>query len=204
MSCDSELEPCLEHMRKQLQLTCPITDLAWNEMKKLFHLKRLSADEDFIQIGEYAQLIAFTVEGTLREYFISSNGNEYNKHFVFANSITGSLYDLLSQQPSIAGIKTIKPTLLLCANYQQFTDLYDRHDCLQKMGRLQAESLLMRKAKREHDFLTLNATQRYLQLITNHNDIENTVPQYHLASYLAITPVALSRIKKKTQNINPG
>jgi len=199
-----KLDSCLQQMRTQVQRLCPITDLAWHEMKQLFQIQEFSANEHFIQIGDNAQRIAFIVDGGLREYFVTQEGNEFNKHFVFANDITGSLYDLLSNEPSIAGIVTLKKSTLLCAHYRQITALYDRHPCLQKMGRLQAEALLMRKAKREHDFLTLSATQRYLQLIASPNSIEQLIPQYHIASYLGITPVALSRLKKKLAPLNPG
>lgn len=46
------------------------------------------------------------------------------------------------------------------------------------------------------DLSLLNATERYLKLQKEISNIENILPQYHIASYLNITPVQLSRIRK--------
>ena len=43
----------------------------------------------------------------------------------------------------------------------------------------------------------LDATDRYLILKKRIPNIENLIPQYQIASYLNITPVQLSRIRKK-------
>ena len=43
----------------------------------------------------------------------------------------------------------------------------------------------------------MDATQRYLKLCKKIPDIESLIPQYQIASYLGITPVQLSRIRKK-------
>jgi hypothetical protein len=43
----------------------------------------------------------------------------------------------------------------------------------------------------------LDASERYLKLQEEIPDIDNIMTQYHIAAYLNITPVQLSRIRKK-------
>jgi len=187
----------LLQLKKVIEQLSPISDEAWQVMASLFSPLSLNTEQYFVRTGQQASSIAFVISGAMREYFITLDGKEYNKAFIFKGDTTGSLFDLLSQQSSIASIQATTETELLVANYKAFSELYDRFPCCQRLGRLQAQHLFMLKARREYEFLTLDAYARYQSLLTRHPDIELHVPQYHIASYLGITPVALSRIKKQ-------
>ncbi len=47
------------------------------------------------------------------------------------------------------------------------------------------------------ELLMLSATERYKQFLQNNPDIAAALPNYHIASYLGITDVALSRIRRR-------
>lgn len=192
----------LAQLRQVIEQLSPISDEAWQEMASLFTPLSLNAEQYFISAGQQASSIAFVTSGAMREYFITLEGKEYNKAFIFKGDGTGSLFDLISQQPSIASIQATTQTELLVADYQAFSALYDRFPCCQRLGRLHAQHMFMLKARREYELLTLDALARYQSLLSRHPDIEQYVPQYHIASYLGITPVALSRIKK-LHTLNP-
>jgi len=53
--------------------------------------------------------------------------------------------------------------------------------------------------KEEHacSFKLLDSAERYMQFLAQYPGLEKRVKQYHIASYLGITPVSLSRIRKK-------
>ena len=187
----------LQRLRQTIEQFSPITDAAWQEMLGLYQRKTLAPEQYFMAAGEKATSIAFVISGALREYFITSEGKEFNKAFIFEGDTTGSLFDLLTQEPSIASIQALCDTELLVADYQAFSALYDRFPCCQRLGRRQAEHLFVLKARREYEFMTLDAYSRLQSLLSRHPDIEQRVTQYHIASYLGITPVALSRIKKQ-------
>jgi CRP-like cAMP-binding protein len=57
--------------------------------------------------------------------------------------------------------------------------------------------IFIEKEQREREFLSENATQRYINLIKQEPKFESRIPQHLIASYLGITPVALSRIRKR-------
>lgn len=61
--------------------------------------------------------------------------------------------------------------------------------------------LLEDKMARERAFLQNTASERYQALLAEHPDWAKRVPLRHLASYLGITDVALSRIRRQ---LNPG
>jgi len=57
--------------------------------------------------------------------------------------------------------------------------------------------LALKKEKREFEFLCLDAESRYRQLVEASPELLEKVTQNDLARYLGITPVGLSRIKKR-------
>ncbi len=59
------------------------------------------------------------------------------------------------------------------------------------------EDALLRSQRRIDELSFMDATQRYVALKKNIPNIENLIAQYQIASYLSVTPVQLSRIRKK-------
>jgi CRP-like cAMP-binding protein len=57
--------------------------------------------------------------------------------------------------------------------------------------------LALKKERREASFLLLDAGERYEAFLEDFADLVPRLPQYHIASYLGITPVALSRIRSR-------
>jgi hypothetical protein len=53
----------------------------------------------------------------------------------------------------------------------------------------------MKKFEKEAQLLTLTASERYELLKKEHPHLEQLVPAYHIASYLGITPISLSRLR---------
>ena len=65
----------------------------------------------------------------------------------------------------------------------------------ERLGRLLTEQLYIKKEQREAEFLLDDAPTRYRNFQKQYPGLEDRLPQYHVASYLGITPVALSRIR---------
>ena len=55
----------------------------------------------------------------------------------------------------------------------------------------------MKKERREFELLCLSAEERYKLLLERSPDIAKNVTQNDISRYLGITPVALSRIRKR-------
>jgi CRP-like cAMP-binding protein len=53
------------------------------------------------------------------------------------------------------------------------------------------------KDRRIHGFLTKDAAGRYLDFLSEYPGLEARVRQRHIASYLGMTPVTLSRIRSR-------
>ncbi len=87
--------------------------------------------------------------------------------------------------------------LILKANYEKITNLYDSTPKFERLSRILAEHFFVSKEKREIELVMLDASERYEIFKKEHSNLGNLIPQYHIASYLGITPTQLSRIRAK-------
>lgn len=187
----------LQRLKTCLLNISPISDATMNEMLAEFSELLLDENQCLISIGEPAKHVGFVVSGLIREYFLTDKGKEFNKAFILPDMFTGSLFDLLSGQPSTATVQALTASRLLIAPYQRCLDLFARDITMERLARKFAEQLFVQKARREYELICLDATQRYLALLKSHPGIETRISQYHIASYLGITPVSLSRIRRQ-------
>jgi len=80
-------------------------------------------------------------------------------------------------------------------NYDDLQLQYSKYPECERAGRLIAEDLFMHLSSRNASFLLQTPEQRYYQFLDECPDIVTRIPQYMIASYLGITPEALSRIR---------
>lgn len=176
----------------------PIPIEVWTAADLVYTVRELSYGDFLIRQGKIPTEFAFVFSGVLREYYLTPDGNEYIKSFNFPGEFTGSYFDLLIKQPSTCNIRAITDCKIAVADFTQLVSLYDTHIAWERLGRMVAESLFLKKAKREYELLALSAEERYELLKRTYPNIEESIPQYHIASYLGITPVSLSRIRSKS------
>jgi CRP-like cAMP-binding protein len=75
--------------------------------------------------------------------------------------------------------------------------LYDKFPDLERVGRRLAEFYFVDKEQREIEIVLLDAEKRYQIFLQQYPGLSQLIPQYHIASYLGVTPTQLSRIRRK-------
>ena len=65
------------------------------------------------------------------------------------------------------------------------------------IGRRMAENMFLIKSKREISLLNKTAEERYLDLFSERPKLLKQIPLKYIASYIGVTPQALSRIRKR-------
>ncbi len=145
--------------------------------------------------GEYSSKFAFLLSGTMRAFFRSNEGVEYNKTFFGENNFVGAYSSLVSKQENRINIQCLTKCELVVAPYESLVKLYDEHPMVERLARIISEQFFVSKEKREIELVMLDASERYEIFKKEHPALENLIPQYHIASYLGITPTQLSRIR---------
>ncbi|MEL6615221.1 MAG: Crp/Fnr family transcriptional regulator [Bacteroidota bacterium] len=163
----------------------------------LFETRAVAAREPLALPGSDAHDILFVARGLLRFYYPSDDGRESNKAFVAEGEFAGALASANLGVPLLYGIEALEDTAVLVAPYRAFAALMDADPAFERLGRKLAELILSRKERRTRGFLLQSATERYLDLERQRPDLLQRVPQYHLASYLGVTDVHLSRLRRE-------
>lgn len=163
----------------------------------LLHVRTLQRGAYLLRGGEDAIYAGVLVSGLLREHFVTTRGVERTKSFITPLQFTGSLADLLSGKPSRAYIVAEAPSRLVLLNYAELRALQTTSPAWAHAGQRSAEHLVVYKAEREYEFLCLDAAARYASFLARHPELEKAVPGRHIASFLGITPVHLSRLRAR-------
>ena len=81
--------------------------------------------------------------------------------------------------------------------YDDLQSIYTETMIGNLIGRKAAEQLYLLIKQRELSFLNKTAKQRYLDLFEGRPELIKLIPLKYIASYIGITPQALSRIRKE-------
>lgn len=139
------------------------------------------------------------LKGIVRNYFLDAEGNEITKYF----SREGSFImdeGLLGYKQSIAALEALEKSTVLLMDTVKLKQLIQVNDIFKNLYINCLESALRYKIYRESEFLTKNATERYLQFCNDFPELVNRVKQSYISTYLGITPESLSRIRKALKN----
>ncbi|NOG47077.1 MAG: Crp/Fnr family transcriptional regulator [Calditrichaeota bacterium] len=167
----------------------------WKDLKSIFTIMEYSENEHIVLPGENFFQLFFVNKGLFRLYYLDQKGKEFNKSFICENMFGGPVAFSILDIPLYYGMHTLEETSLLVANYNEFNALYDSHPIFDRLGRKLAEWLLIKKELRERSFLIEDAKERFLDFAKNYPGLLKRIPQYHIASYLGISEVSLSRLK---------
>jgi len=103
----------------------------------------------------------------------------------------------LTRNPSVYQIEALTQIEVWQLSYHDLQKVYNETDIGNFIGRQAGEELFLKKSKRELSFLNETAEERYLNLFTEQPNLLQKIPLKYIASYIGITPQALSRIRKR-------
>ncbi|TAL33642.1 MAG: Crp/Fnr family transcriptional regulator [Spirochaetes bacterium] len=190
-------ELILKEMRDELSRYCAVPESEWQKVARMIKPLRIRKNEHFINIGEVADKLGFIKSGIFRVYYVTDDGDEKILVFRNENHFLTAFSAFLNGTPSWYAIQALEDSVLLCFTLKEYTRIMANDSCWNTLTRKYVENLFIEKEQRERGFLSENAMTRYITFQQSYPGIEGRIPQYYIASYLGITPVALSRIRKK-------
>ncbi|MGZ3750253.1 MAG: Crp/Fnr family transcriptional regulator [Mucilaginibacter sp.] len=143
--------------------------------------------------------VGFIVTGAIR-YFHIKDGQDITGYFSFENEFVSSYKSYLTGLPGYTYIQALEDTSLITFTKKDMDQMLANPMLAYKMerfGRLVAENYLCCYEDRVVSFLTQTPEERYMQLLTTGKDILKRMPQHYIAHFLGITPVSLSRIRRR-------
>ncbi len=172
------------------------TDDVFDLLKHTKELK-LNAGDIFLEEGSLKCNVYFIKEGLIRSYFVDEKGKEITNRLRYENQVISSYEIDLLNEPSRFNLQALEPTELIVIDLHDMRQIIDRNKKLEAARRFFLTTSLAESLKLVDDFILLNPEQRYMKFVKEHSELLNRVPDKYIANVLGITPVSLSRIRKR-------
>lgn len=183
----------LQHIGQHIQLDQTERDF----FISLLQTKKLKRKELLLKGGDICRTENFIVKGCLRAYTIDDNGFEHIVMFGVEDWWVGDLFSFLTQSPATYFIDALEDTEILQISKTNLEKLYERVPKFERFFRLILQNAFIGHQNRINQNLSFTAEQRYLDFQKKYPHLEQRISQKQVASYLGITPVFLSMIRRK-------
>lgn len=184
-----------EQLKASLNRISEIPAEEFEYYANLLEWRSVEKGEWLLRSGEVCTEIYFCAKGVFRIFYTTHDGAEFNKSLLVENNFFTSYSSLIMQIPSGNSVEALEPSTIGVITKDNLEHLYTHHRCWETLGRKLAEGLYVKKELRERQLLLNSAEERYALFQQEFPGLEHRIPQYHIASYIGITPVSLSRIK---------
>lgn len=190
----------LDRVYNSFNSLSPIPKEAWTDLVQNFREKHIRKKEHFIREGGWPTEIAYIVSGLFRVYYLSNSLDERIMVFRAEGDLLAAYSSFIQHTQSRYSIQALEDSRLFCLSFDTYVRLMTRHPSLQTVEAKYVRMLYLEKEKREIELLSKDAADCYETFLHRYPHLSSRLHQYHIAAYLGITPVALSRIRKRRTN----
>ncbi|MEM6722398.1 MAG: Crp/Fnr family transcriptional regulator [Bacteroidota bacterium] len=174
--------------------------LDWEDVQILINAatqKTYQPGEYLISEGSLNRRIYFIAQGLVRSFAINSKGEEITTAVYWENMVAASPDVILFEQPCRFYYEAMEPTTVFSLDYDQVQQLLSKNVNLLESRKYILQMMLRMAFTRIESFVLNNPEERYVQFMEAYPDLHNRIQVKHIAHILGITPVSLSRIRKR-------
>lgn len=173
-----------------------LTDAEKEILESAFIYREIPRKFKLVSLGEVATELYFINKGLIRLYY--TKDIEEITGFIFKEQLFASSLDsFLRKTPSIQTLESLEDCELLVTTYDKLEELYQTVPKMNILTRKVAEQRFINGQQILSSFILDSPEERYIKFENQHKDLLQRVPLNIIASYLGITPVSLSRIRKR-------
>ena len=176
------------------------TDAEVKIIESVFYKLNVKKGDILLQPGDNVDAQFYILNGCLRAYYIDSQGKEYTVQFGISDWWISDYTAFFSNEKAIMTVEAIKDSIIYRISREDKEYLYTKIPKIDRFFRIKLERAFASFQKRILADLSQTAKERYQHFISKYPEIEKSVKNYHIASYLGITTESLSRIRKELSN----
>ena len=172
----------------------PLSKEAEQAITEISDIITIKKNQDLQPIGHTCKTIYFITKGVARIYYFK-DGIDITEQFFFENNIIARIESLFTGKPSRKAIQILEDAEIIAINSTQLFKLYDTFPEIERLFRKIFEAAYVETVNRIEGIQFHSAEERYNALVNEAPNVLMRVPLKHVASYLGITQVSLSRIR---------
>jgi CRP-like cAMP-binding protein len=183
----------LQNISRSIHLSDDEKDLFISLLNKKTYLKK----EDILIPGGVCTHQNYVLSGCVKVYYPDAEGNEHIVKFAIEDWWAFDIGSFFHATPAFYGIRCLEETTVLQLTHDAHQRILDKIPAFEKFYRLMLQNSFIALQNRMAGNLAVTARQRYENFQQKYPGLEKRISQKNIASYLGITPVFLSMIRKE-------
>ena len=156
--------------------------------------------EFYNEYKNICRYLGFVVSGIFRIYrYEERTQTEKNMLFFSSGQLMTSYKSFLTQTACEYFTEAMAESVVIYIRHEKLQELYKTSHEWERFGRVYTELVLTQLLDATEALLFRTAEERYSAMLQQHPDLVQSIPLYHIASYLGIEAPSLSRIRKRLQ-----
>ena len=157
---------------------------------------RIPAGKVFVTVNQWDSFEYILTAGVVRSFLLSEDGKENTIAFFQGGTILSPHVSRTQAGRSLLNMEALTDCNVLKMDAKQFETLIEKNLEVRAFANAVLQQELMQKVNREIQLASWSAKARLEQFRQDFDGLENVVPHPMIASYLGITNVSLSRLRK--------
>ena len=157
--------------------------------------RQVSKGDVLIQDGQMVNKTYFVMNGSLRSFCTDQEGKEHTLQFAIKDWWISDFTAIYNRVPASLTVECIADSTVIEFNARELEEIYDRFPEFEPYQRKNLERHIVSLNKRILNQMQLTALARYQLFLEQYPDIEQSISNYHIASYLGMTQQSLSRVR---------
>jgi len=186
----------MENLIKAINSYISLSEQDIDVIKELFVRKNFKKNETILKSGKVCKEFLFIQNGVI-VHFTNNGDNDSVIYFSSENEFVCDFESFIDNKPSKKSFVAIEDSIIYSITFEKLQLFYKNVNEGERFGRLLMESVFCETINHIISAFTESADQRYLTFVEKFSHIQQRVPQYHVASFIGVTPQSLSRIRRK-------
>ena len=190
-------EQIKERTRPLVNKVSPVSEGSLDLISDLILVEVYEKGDVFIDRGKKNNKEYFVYEGVCRSFLLSPEGEEVTISYFLEGSVLSPNKTRTANQISHLNFQALTNVTVASLNADKFEQLMINHIDIREFGNMVLQYELLAKVEKEIALASLNGRERLILFREKYHFLENLISHVDIASYLGITNVSLSRLRKE-------
>lgn len=186
----------MEKLKDKIRTYAPISDENLDYFLQFYRIIEVSKGDALVEAGQYVNQFYYLDSGCVY-YYQLRDGEVSVIEFFTENTFFTDLYPYVEGKVSNSFLVAAEDCRIAMVTKTDVEKSFAHSHELERFGRLSMQDAFLKTFRSAAYLNHLTKEERYLRLLQKRPYLLQRVPQYLIASYLGLTPVGLSKIRKR-------